>query len=218
MFFIAKLKTVTALVFVAAAFGLGTGGMVYQTRVGAADPDQPGSTRADAAEARDTAEALRKELAKVRQDLEVMRAEAERQRQRAEEALKKLEAQLDRAQAEKVLRLSENELLPLKVRLPETPRRAAKAEPDQKGPMPKSPTGTLPGNVAAKQPTQNELRRQYLLKELKELDDQEKKQAQSSADKLDRILELLERLEKRLERLERAPKEEERRRPELKKS
>jgi RNA polymerase sigma factor (sigma-70 family) len=207
MFFIAKLKTVTAVVFVAAAFGLGTGGLVYQTRVVAADPEQPSRARANAAEPRDAEEALRKELAKVRQDLEVMRAEAEKQRQRAEEALKKLEAQLAQAKEaeEASRRQAEKVLYAARVQQAQADFAAA-----AKAGAPAKDTS------AAKRQSNYEQRRQALLNELKELEAQHQKdlaeaqpkQAQPSGDKLDRILEQLERLEKRLERLERGAKEE----------
>src|SRR5262249_55500912 len=38
--FVAKIKTATVVLFGVAALGVGTGGVVYQTRVGAADPQQ----------------------------------------------------------------------------------------------------------------------------------------------------------------------------------
>ena len=98
---IAKLKTATVVLFGVAALGLGTGGLVYQTRAGAADARQADRalvTRSGAEEAqkerdrdkraaedaRDRERALREELERARRELEAARAEARELRQRAE--------------------------------------------------------------------------------------------------------------------------------------
>jgi hypothetical protein len=99
--FIAKLKTATVVLFGVAALGLGTGGLMYQTRAGAADARQAGRalvTRSGAEEAqqerdrdkraaeeaRDRERELREELERARREAEAARAEALEQRRRAE--------------------------------------------------------------------------------------------------------------------------------------
>ncbi|HEY7425625.1 MAG TPA: sigma-70 family RNA polymerase sigma factor [Gemmataceae bacterium] len=89
--FVAKIKTATVVLFGVAALGLGTGGVVYQTRVGAADPqkrergaqERPGPTReaepekdkwrkiAEEAQARE--KELRAELDKLQREVLLLR-------------------------------------------------------------------------------------------------------------------------------------------------
>jgi RNA polymerase sigma factor (sigma-70 family) len=114
--FIAKLKTATVFMSGVAALGLGTGGLMYQTHVGAADSPRPGQSRvANQQEANSDDEAsqrekdrakraaeeelrAREEVEKARREAEMQRERAEAERRRAEEALRELREQLTKAQ------------------------------------------------------------------------------------------------------------------------
>ncbi len=121
--FIAKLKTATVLLCGVAAFSVGTGGMLYQTSVGAADspipsqirvaeqePNRSGvnhddeATRLERDRAKLAAEeerlraALRAEVEKVHREAEMQRDRAEVAQRRAEEAARALKEQLAKAQ------------------------------------------------------------------------------------------------------------------------
>jgi hypothetical protein len=106
--FLAKLKTATVVLFGVAALSLGTGGLMYQTRAGAADARQAdritakrsgaetaqqekeGDKRA-AEEARDRERALREQMERARREAEAARAEAQELRRRAEAERKRAE-------------------------------------------------------------------------------------------------------------------------------
>jgi RNA polymerase sigma factor (sigma-70 family) len=123
--FIAKLKTATVVLFGVAALGLGTGGLVYQTRAGAADarqadgiiakgsgaetaqPEKDRDKRA-AEDARDRERALREELERARREAEAARAEARALRQKAE-AEAKAAAEVVRALQERLVTTQRNE-------------------------------------------------------------------------------------------------------------
>jgi RNA polymerase sigma-70 factor (ECF subfamily) len=118
--FLHKLKTVTVVLVGVVALGLGTGGVMYQGRAGAADPHKvvqllPGA-RADLAQdeddgqqkakkpkdqkrAAEEVQALRDQLEEARRQLAELKAEVERQRQRAEEAARQAQLQLQKARA-----------------------------------------------------------------------------------------------------------------------
>jgi hypothetical protein len=116
--FLAKVKTATVVLFGVAALGLGTGGLVYQTRAGAADSAQParqaiadrpseaaqergdGRRVAEDAEARERA--LREALEEARREAEQQRQRAEAERKRAEEAVRALREQLEAARRDAV--------------------------------------------------------------------------------------------------------------------
>jgi RNA polymerase sigma factor (sigma-70 family) len=109
--FIAKIKTATIVLCGVTALGVGTGGVVYQTRAGAADPQKVErgvqgqlrpTTEADqeknkwrriAEEAQSREEALREELRKAHQELEKLRMHVEAQ-QRERDHLKEIYARM----------------------------------------------------------------------------------------------------------------------------
>jgi RNA polymerase sigma factor (sigma-70 family) len=122
---LAKLKTASVVLFGAAALSLGTGGLLYQTRAGAADSPQPGQQQpagpananrsssgvADvlaqrqrekaklaAEDARAREQALLEELEKARREAEMQRRRAEEEHMRAEEALRALKERLAEAE------------------------------------------------------------------------------------------------------------------------
>jgi hypothetical protein len=123
--FLAKIKTTMMVLTGVTVLGLGTGGVLYQTRAGAADEVQPGrkqageavaakstsALRAQEAAERDDKEpkrgvaqdprardrASREELEKYRQDAEAQRERAEAERRRAEEQIELLRKRLEAA-------------------------------------------------------------------------------------------------------------------------
>lgn len=123
---LAKLKTASVVLFGAAALSLGTGGLLYQTRAGAADSPQPGqqqpagpksADRSNGAlndllaqrqrdRAKPTAEDARAKEQALLDQLEHARAEAEMQRRRAEEEHKRAEEAL-RALRERLAQMEE---------------------------------------------------------------------------------------------------------------
>jgi RNA polymerase sigma factor (sigma-70 family) len=118
--FLHKLKTVTVVLVGVVALGLGTGGVIYQGRAGAADPHKvvqllPGA-RADLAQdenddqqrakkpkdakrAAEEVQALRDQLEEARRQLAELKAELQKQRQQAEEAARQARQQLQKALA-----------------------------------------------------------------------------------------------------------------------
>jgi RNA polymerase sigma factor (sigma-70 family) len=222
---LAKLKTATMVLFGVGVLGLGTGGLMYQSRAGASDgqaiDDRPtqdqGGKRAE--QARDREQALREELerarieiAKLRNEARAQRAEEEEQRLRAEKAVQEARAQLDKArqQAERARYAEAVQKAQQALKDPDLPKRPGRFE-DQKR--------ALEGLDLM----EAKLRRDFQ-EQLKKLEEQHRKEleqlrlrrvellgkqklsqpnrANESADKLDRILERLERLEKRLDNLE----------------
>jgi RNA polymerase sigma factor (sigma-70 family) len=108
-----KLKTAAAVLFGLSAVGLGTGGLLYQARAGAAGPNgvaraQPAeqqkdrvlgdSLRSVAQGASERERALREQLEQARREVEELRAEAARQRDRAEAERRRAEAVLREAE------------------------------------------------------------------------------------------------------------------------
>ena len=146
---VAKLKTATVVLFGVAALGLGTGGLVYQTRAGAADARQADRalvTRSGAEEAqqerdraqraaedaRDRERALREELERARRELEAARAEARELRQRAEAERRRAE-EVARALQDRLEAARRNEE---RARYADAVRRAdaeLRAEPNRRG-------------------------------------------------------------------------------------
>src|SRR5262245_25410582 len=87
--FIAKIKTATVLLCVITVLGLGTGGLLYQARAGAADTSQLGrKPTADEEKARKSSDSpsedARAREKSLLEELEKARREAEMQRDRAE--------------------------------------------------------------------------------------------------------------------------------------
>jgi RNA polymerase sigma factor (sigma-70 family) len=119
--FIAKVKTTTLMLCGVATLSLGTGGLLYQTRVGAADSPRPGQNRiadqreaigsgvnGDDEEARqndraklaaEREKALLEELERARKEAMTLRMKAEADQRRAVDALQALREQLAKAQA-----------------------------------------------------------------------------------------------------------------------
>lgn len=118
--FIAKVKTATVLLCGVATLGLGTGGLLYQTRVGAADSPRPGQNRvADQGEERrlggnpdDDAARQEKERAKLAAEQERLRASklAEVERARREAVMQRERAEAERRRAEEELRALNEQL------------------------------------------------------------------------------------------------------------
>jgi hypothetical protein len=108
--FIAKFKTATVLLCGVAVLGLGTGGLCYQTRAGAADTPQVGrkptadeekarkSGGSPSEDARAREKSLLEEVEKARKEALMQRNRAEAERKRAEDALLALKEQLAKAQ------------------------------------------------------------------------------------------------------------------------
>jgi RNA polymerase sigma factor (sigma-70 family) len=114
--FVTKVKTAAVVLVGVAALGLGTGGLMYQTRAGAADSAQPtrraianrpseaaperddGRLVAEEAKARE--QALREALEEARREAEKQRERAEAERKRADEAVLALKEQLEAARRE----------------------------------------------------------------------------------------------------------------------
>ncbi len=102
--FIAKLKTATVLLCGVAAFGVGTGGLWYQTSVGAADSPRPVQIRvAEQQEANQSGDNRENEASRRERDQAKLAAEAERLRaslrEQVEKARREAEMQRDRAEA-----------------------------------------------------------------------------------------------------------------------
>jgi RNA polymerase sigma factor (sigma-70 family) len=215
--YLTKLKTVSVVLFGLAALGLGTGGLLHQTRVGAADPLQAGQqqpqqerdkARAAAEDARAREKALLEELEKARQQAVAQRDRVEQERERAELERKKAEEaeRLARQRAEKAL-YAENL---------RQAQQQFRARPDERQAL-----GRL-AEEEAKARKRFKEERQELMERLKRLEAMERETlekfeaerrefqrqpnapqpAAGAADKLDQILQRLERLERRLERLE----------------
>jgi RNA polymerase sigma factor (sigma-70 family) len=131
--FIAKLKTATVVLCGVAALGLGTGGVVYQTRAGAADPQSGDRTvqerprraidagqekdkwRQIAEEAQAREKKMQAELESLRAELEEWRsrsrsqaAQAEAERRRAEAVLQEARAEAQRRRAESAFQGTRN--------------------------------------------------------------------------------------------------------------
>jgi RNA polymerase sigma-70 factor (ECF subfamily) len=228
--FLAKIKTASVLLFGVGVLGLGTGGLLYQSRAGAFDSphptgraiasrpageaaQEPGRKRAE--DARDREQLLREELEKARQEVEKLRADAEAQRKRAEEAALAARAQRDKAlQAERAARQQAEE-----VRYAEGVRKAAQEF--------NRAVEVNPGRFENQKRALAELDRmearlrEDFRQQMKKLEEQHRKAldqlrlkrnellgrnakqvGNEQPDKLDRILERLERLEKRLDNLE----------------
>jgi RNA polymerase sigma factor (sigma-70 family) len=171
--FIAKIKTAALVLCGAAAFGIGTGGVYYQTRAGAADSPQPG--RIAPHNRKSSSELREREIDKLERENEQLKDLLERARNREKEFRKKLFPVVNNLAAlgEWAPRKSQKELLTIINNLTETISQAeAAAESDEPdlNPKPRLPPG---GGV----------------------------QKPSNGVKLDQILERLDRLEKRLERL-----------------
>jgi RNA polymerase sigma factor (sigma-70 family) len=193
--FIAKVKTATVVLFGVAALGLGTGGLMYQTRAGAADARQAdrglvtrsGAETAQqekdrdkraAEDARDREQALREELEKARREAEAARAEAqtlrqraEAERKRAEEAMRALKEQLEAARRDRV-----------KVRFANDIRQAEgefnkRAEPSRRGETAEQRKAQAELElIAARINEQFEGQRRALQEQLKKLEEQQKAQ------------------------------------------
>lgn len=101
---VAKIKTATVVLCSAAALGLGTGGIMYQTRAGASDSQIVGGQQGQ-----QPAGPLPRELQKARSEVDKLRAEAEAQRRRAEMARQQAEEAARAAKrAEEQLRRAES--------------------------------------------------------------------------------------------------------------
>ena len=207
--FIAKLKTATVLLCGIAALGLGTGGLLYQTRAGAADSPQPGQ------DARAREKSLLEELEKVRKDAFIQRDRAEAERKRAEEALLALKEQLAKAQeAERRARQeAERALYADRVR---QAQQGLASKPEERKALDRL------AEVQAEARERFKKERQELMERMKKLEAEERdtlmkleaqagelrkqmpRGASPDGDKLDRILERLDRIERRLEKLERS--------------
>jgi RNA polymerase sigma factor (sigma-70 family) len=193
--FLAKVKTATVVLFGVAALGLGTSGLMHQTRAGTADARQAdriiakrlGAETAQqekdrdkraAEDARDREQALREELEKARREAEAARAEAqalrqnaEAERKRAAEAMRALKEQLEAARRDRV-----------KVRFADAIRQAEdefnkRAEPTQRG----ETVGQRKAQaeielMAARINEQFEGQRRALQEQLKKLEEQQKAQ------------------------------------------
>jgi RNA polymerase sigma factor (sigma-70 family) len=223
---VAKLKTVSVVLSSVVVLGLGTGGLLYQTRAGAADPLQQGQQRAQreqdkaraAEDARSREQALMEELERARREAVAQRERAERERKRAEEELRELRERL--AKAEEAARLARQQTE--KALYAENVRQAQQqlaAKPEERQPLARR----AEEKANALERIQQE--RQQLLERLKQLDKAEREVARqlegerrdparqpnapqpqppsaAAGDKLDQILQRLDRLERRLERLE----------------
>jgi RNA polymerase sigma factor (sigma-70 family) len=222
--FLAKLKTVSVVLSGVVVLGLGTGGLLYQTRAGAADSPQPGQPRpqrerdkeaAAAEDARAREKALLEELEKARKEALMQRDRAEAEHQRAEEALRALKEQLAKAQEAERLARQEAAKALYAQNVRQAQQELASNREERKG----------LDRLAELQATARERfkqERQELMERLKRLDALERETlekfeaerhelqrqpnalqpAAGAADKLDQILQRLERLERRLERLE----------------
>jgi RNA polymerase sigma factor (sigma-70 family) len=227
--FLAKLKTMTVVLFGAVALGLGTGGLLYQTRAGAADMTQAGrkptaeeeKARRPAEDARERERALLEKLEQARREAEAQRDRAEAERLRAEEALRALKEQLAKAQeAERRARhQAEQALYAENVR---QAQQQAGAKPEEAVRLKRL------DEMEARLRERFKEERKTLTERLKHLEAEERDalakleaergellrqqnrgpnrpaggQQPQDGDKLDRILERLERMERRLEALE----------------
>ena len=229
--FLAKLKAVSVVLFGAAALGLGTGGLLYQTRAGAADSPQPGQkqpagpasanrssggaddllaqrqrekARPAAEDVRSREKSLLEELERARQEAVMQRDRAEAERKRAEETLRALKEKL--AEAEMAARQqAEKALYAQNVRQAQQ-QLGEKADEDRFKQERQQLMERLKQLEAIERETLEKLEaeRRDLLKRLnaKQPNRQAGPQAAPGGDKLDQILERLERLERRLDRLE----------------
>jgi RNA polymerase sigma factor (sigma-70 family) len=204
--FIAKIKTATIVLCGVAALGVGTGGVVYQTRAGAADPQK----------LERVAQERPKRVAEVDQEKDKWRRIAEEAQAREKE----LRAELENAGYQsRLFRLQDQSPLPGAIKPADR-----KADPDAALDKLARERAAL---IARHEKHVADLRRRLeaeqarldveLKKRLAQLDDNKAKimrehaakqpnsragQKPASGDKLDQILERLERLEKRLDRLE----------------
>jgi RNA polymerase sigma factor (sigma-70 family) len=213
--FLAKLKTATVVLFGVGVLGLGTGGLLYQSRAGVFDSPNPTreaiankplrAVQDEERKARDREEALREELERARKEIAALRAEARAQRAEAEAQRKRAVDALQRAVKEG------NREVDQRVADPEALNQRA----------------DLKRALADLDAREAKLRR-YFQEQLKKLEEQQRKEldqlrlkraellGQNAAkpprggnelsDKLDKILQRLERMEKRLDNLERPRK------------
>ncbi|HEY7315265.1 MAG TPA: sigma-70 family RNA polymerase sigma factor [Gemmataceae bacterium] len=230
--FIAKLKTATVVLCGAAVLGLGTGGVLYQTRAGAADPqngervvqDRPkrGTDAGQEKEKwRQIAEVAQMREKSLQDQVARLRAELNEWRKRAED--QELQAEAERRRAAEALNAVQRS----------QGQRDANRTPDRK----QDPTPALEKVDAERKHLIDEYKKRLTIlqdqrqklemeqkqlevemqKTLARLDDLKTKimkeqpanhpkpnaaQKRGGGDKLDQILERLERLEKRLDRLE----------------
>lgn len=222
--FIAKIKTATLVLCSVAALGVGTGGVYYQTRVGAADSPQAEQVVQD--NRKRNPEPRERDIGRLKRENDELRkalAEAQSEKQEQHLIMKKRDAEA---------RTLEAELGELKRRLAaERAHRGQRTEPDQKpGPNPAlANLERMRREVITDVNKRAQLLREQMENELKQLEEaarlklaeldqmKEKIVAEQAAnqpknnpvqkpvgdDKLDQILQRLERLEKRLDRLER---------------
>lgn len=187
---LAKLKTASVVLFGAAALSLGTGGLLYQTRAGAADPPQPGqqqsagpasANRSKGAlndllaqrpreKARPAAEETRTREQSLLEELEKARAEAEMQRRRAEDQQKRAEDAL-RALKERLARTEEAQREMEKARQAQSFRRTQQ----QSGPRPEEPPAlSRLAEEGAKARERFKEERQRLMERLRQLEVEER--------------------------------------------
>jgi RNA polymerase sigma factor (sigma-70 family) len=231
--FIAKVKTATVLLCGVATLGLGTGGIWYHTRVGAADfPILAFNRLADQAEARRLDDNSEDDAARQEKDVAKRAAQEARLRAAVEKARREAEAQQDRTEAERsraqeALRQLKEQLAKAKEEEKLARKQAKKTRSADKAQKPKQDVNRL-SEAETKTREQFKKARQTLMEQLKKLDAEEREalrklktersllqkqqksqggdKASPSGDKLDRILERLERMERRLDRLERGSK------------
>jgi RNA polymerase sigma factor (sigma-70 family) len=228
--FLAKVKTVTVVLFGVAALSVGTGGALYHARaMGPADvfvaEEKP--KEKDARRDADEAQALRDKLEAARRQIEQLQAEAEKQRLRADEAAAKAKLELEKVRDAEELASQEAERLLDAGRA----RKAGRVGDEEEDNAPVGKRKARKDDLEKLADSEARIRKQFedrrraLQQQLKNLEEQEKKaladlqrkreelQKQTPAaptkkeppagDKLDLILERLERLEKRLDKLER---------------
>ena len=217
--FIAKIKTASVLLCGVAVLGLGTGGLLYQTRAGAADTPQVGrkptadeeKARRPSEDARAREKSLLEEVEKARKEALMQRDRAEAERKKAEAALLALKEQLAKAQEAERLARQEAD----KARYADNVRQAQQelaSKPEERKAL---------DRLQAEARERFKKERQELMERMKQLEAQERdtlakleaeagellkqrnRRASPDGDKLDRILERLDRIERRLERLER---------------
>jgi RNA polymerase sigma factor (sigma-70 family) len=188
--FVAKLKTVSVVLSGVVVLGLSTGGLLYQTRAGAADPLQQGQQRALSERAELERKKAEEELRALRERLAKAEEEARLARQRAEEVL--YAQNVRQAQQELASNREERKGLDRLAELQATARERFKKERQELMERLKRLEALERETLEKFEAERRELQRQPNAPQ----------PAAGAADKLDQILQRLERLERRLERLE----------------